>query len=203
MSKQPDLKLVETESEESDGRRRRSERSRRKIVDAMLALLREGDMHPSAASVAERAGVSLRTVFRHFDDKESLYREMGAIVEAEILPLLLRPIEARGWRNQLRIMIERRIEIFERIMPVRVAASLLRFRSDYLMDDYRRFIAVEQSALESLLPKKITASPSLFAALAMATSFAAWRRLRQDQGLSPAEAEGVVFEMTERLTKGA
>ena len=43
-----------TKPEPSDGRRQRSERSRTQIIDAMFSLIREGDMSPSAARVAER-----------------------------------------------------------------------------------------------------------------------------------------------------
>ena len=50
-----------------DGRRQRSARSRVRIVEAMFALIRAGDMNPSAAALAEEANVGIRTVFRHFD----------------------------------------------------------------------------------------------------------------------------------------
>ena len=42
------------------------------VVDAMLDLLGEGNLNPGAAAVAERSGVSLRSVFRYFDDMDSL-----------------------------------------------------------------------------------------------------------------------------------
>jgi AcrR family transcriptional regulator len=51
-----------------DGRRVRSERSRKSIIDAMLQLVEEGILVPTAQQVSERAGVSLRSVFRHFSD---------------------------------------------------------------------------------------------------------------------------------------
>jgi hypothetical protein len=56
------------DSEPSDGRVARSHRSRRAIVDAMRALHAEGDLRPTAPRVAERAGVSLRTVWQQFAD---------------------------------------------------------------------------------------------------------------------------------------
>ncbi|MEO8374286.1 MAG: hypothetical protein ABI471_03615, partial [Sphingomonas bacterium] len=54
----------------TDGRRRRSETSRDKIVEAMLAIVAEGQITPSAEQVALRAEVGLRSVFRHFKDME-------------------------------------------------------------------------------------------------------------------------------------
>ena len=56
----------------ADGRRLRSERSRQAIIDAMLKLVEEGVLVPTAQQVSERAGVGIRSVFRHFSDMESL-----------------------------------------------------------------------------------------------------------------------------------
>lgn len=55
-----------------DGRRRRSAQSRDRIVEALLDLVAGVVVTPSAEAVAARAGVGLRTVFRHFRDMESL-----------------------------------------------------------------------------------------------------------------------------------
>ena len=55
-----------------DGRRLRSERTRQLIVEAYLALLREGNRNPTAAQTAERAGYSVRSVFERFPDLQAL-----------------------------------------------------------------------------------------------------------------------------------
>ncbi len=171
-------------------------------MEALFALIRAGDMVPRAAAVADAAGVSLRTVFRHFEDIESLYREMAERMEAELMPIVLAPFEARDWRGRLSELLSRRAEIYERVLPLRVAASLRRFQSPFLMDDYRRFLRLERTGLESILPAAITGDRTLFSALEMVTGFQAWRRMRQDQGLSPAEAEAVTRAIVERLLDG-
>ena len=58
----------------SDGRLKRSVATRKKILQALTALTYEGVLSPTAEQVAMRADVGLRTVFRHFDDMDSLYR---------------------------------------------------------------------------------------------------------------------------------
>ena len=58
---------------DTDGRVRRGARNRDALVDALLGLLEDGIPKPTAREIAERAGVSLRTVFAHFDEVESLY----------------------------------------------------------------------------------------------------------------------------------
>ena len=186
-------------SEPSDGRRQRSERSRTQIIDAMFSLIREGDMSPSAARVAERAEVGLRTVFRHFEDMDSLFVEMAERISSEIMPKVLAPFEAQDWRGRFMEHVERRIEIYEYVMPVRVSANVRRFQSRFLMEEYRRNLLIERASLSALLPDEISSDPILFAAIDTTVSFQTWRRLRQDSGLSPEEAAAVFRLMLERI----
>src|SRR5947207_8979528 len=53
-----------------DGRRLRSERTRQRIIEAYLSLLRENPVvpMPTAAHIAQRAGYSVRSVFERFPD---------------------------------------------------------------------------------------------------------------------------------------
>ena len=71
-----DLDLDEdgADTVDNDGRRARRDRNRERVVDAMLELYREGDLRPSVSTVAERSGVSHRSVFRYFDDLGELCR---------------------------------------------------------------------------------------------------------------------------------
>lgn len=178
-----------------DGRRKRGDQSRRQIVDAMLALVREGEMSPSAAQVAERANVGLRTVFRHFEEMEVLYREMADAIAEKVMPLMKAPYAKEGWRDRLTEMIDRRIDIHEEIMPLKIAGSILRFRSGFLMQDYRNHLRMERKGLEAILPDTIRKDQTLFRAIEMVTSFQAWRRLRQDQDLSVADARKVMVRL--------
>lgn len=187
---------------EEDGRRMRSNRSRERIVHAMIELIRAGEMTPAAARVAEKAKVGLRTVFRHFEEMDTLNREISAIVEAEILPLVEKPFEGPTWRAQLDELLERRAHIYERVMPLKIAGSLQRFRSKFLMDDYNRFLMMERAGLKRVLPQKIMSDSVLFHAIEMAVGFQTWRRLRQDQGLSTKDALNVMRFTVERLVTG-
>ncbi|MBI1250594.1 MAG: TetR family transcriptional regulator [Alphaproteobacteria bacterium] len=167
----------------------------------MFALVGEGDMAPSAADIAARAGVGLRTVFRHFEDMDSLYSEMTSRIESELMPIVVQPFEASDWRGKLAELMERRARVFERMMPFRVAGAARRFQSPYLMADYRRTLAFEQAAVRAVLPKTVLADAVLSAAIDVALSFETWRRLRQGQGHSPKKALEVVQLMIDRLTQ--
>lgn len=202
MNEKPTLPIVPPETPDTDGRRARSERSRQQIVDAFFRLIEGGNMDPSAASVAEEAGVGLRTVFRHFDDMDSLYREVTGRLEEEILPIVLTPWASSHWKERLTELVTRRAGIYERVMPFKVAANLRRFQSEWLMHDYRRFLTMERSGLYGILPEAIRTDKELCAALEMLTAFQTWRRMRQDQGLRPEQAEAVLRRSVEALIAG-
>jgi TetR/AcrR family transcriptional regulator, regulator of autoinduction and epiphytic fitness len=58
-----------------DGRRARGMRTRAAIIDSLLELVGEGDLSPTAQRIADRAGVSVRSVYQHFNDVEGLFTE--------------------------------------------------------------------------------------------------------------------------------
>src|SRR3546814_2609872 len=82
---------AKADPERVDGRRARSRSSHKRIVEAMMELIVGGDLAPSAARVAEEAGIGLRTVFRHFDDMDSLYAEITATITERVMPLVMEP----------------------------------------------------------------------------------------------------------------
>src|SRR5260221_14667717 len=67
----------------------------------MLELVRAGAISPNAEEVAERAGLGLRTVFRHFDDMDSLYREMAEAMRIELQPIVAAPFASRDWQGRI------------------------------------------------------------------------------------------------------
>lgn len=185
--------------ENEDGRRRRSERSREQIIEAMFAVVREGDLDPSAARIAEYANVSLRTVFRHFDEVDALYAEMNRRVKAEVMPIIQQPLAAQTWEERIRELLIRRADVFERILPFRVCGSLRRFRSAFLMQGHEEFVALERAIMDSHLPDHVRKNAELESAFDIAMGFDTWRRLRQDQKLSPEEARAVVRRLVDAL----
>ena len=178
-----------------DGRRARSRTSRDKIVAAVLHLIEGGDLSPSAARVAEVAGVGLRSVFRHFDDMDSLYQEVSERVSAQVMPLLREAVVGATWKERLVRIVERRASIFERIHPFRLSASLKRFRSASLTEEYRRTLELEAATVEALLPPHILADQVSTRSIKVILSFQNWHALRFEQDLSIQEAREVVSRL--------
>ena len=176
----------------TDGRRERSRSSRSKIIAAMLDLVGNGDVAPSAARVAEVAGVGLRSVFRHFDDMDELYKEMGDVIEARVMPIILQAPSGATWKDKLVDIADRRAKVFETILPFRISANLKRFQSPYLMQDYRRMLRLESETVEAHLPRAVKDDVVAARGLNVILSFQTWRLLRHDQDLPVDDAKAVV-----------
>lgn len=184
-----------------DGRKSRGEQSRRRIVAALMALVREGVITPTAEAVAARADVGLRTVFRHFADMETLYREIATEIDAVVGPAATTRLAARDWRARLAESIELRVQVFERLMPFQVATAVHRHESPFLDEQQVAAAALQRSLLRHALPKSLAADRPRFEALDLVVSFDAWLRLRREQGLSRAAAKRVILFAAEALTR--
>jgi AcrR family transcriptional regulator len=197
------LKQLAAEAERVDGRIIRRRNNRRRIVAAMLELVRAGAISPVAEEVAERAGVGLRTVFRHFDDMDSLYREMAEAMRNELQPIVAAPLASRDWKGRLGEIVERRVRLFERAMPFKNAADVHRHRSAFLRKDYEMMRSAERAALEAALPAALRNDKRFFEALDQALSFATWQHLRRDQKLTQARARETIEYAMRALVNAA
>ncbi len=177
----------------NDGRVRRGARNRAYIMDAIFELVREGVPLPTAEQVAQRAGVGTRTVFRHYDDMESLFVEMQSRLEGEVRPLLEGPAIEGPIEERVRQLVARRARIFERIAPFRRSANVQRIRSPLFQEGDAELDRELRVQLREVLAAEI---PSLDEdareALEMATSFEAWDRLRNAQRLGRERAQRVI-----------
>lgn len=189
-----------------DGRNARAERTRAAVATALLALLQNGHLRPTAAEIAERAGVSLRSVFQHFDDMESLY---AAVAEAQMkrLSRLISQVTGVGsLADRIRAFVERRAELLETITPVRRAALLqepfsrelarrLRWAHDIARDEIERTFAPELAVVPAG-----DGNDTVFA-LDVATNWSAWDTFRRLNGLTIEESKRVMQRTITALLK--
>lgn len=158
----------------------------------MLDLVMAGAIEPSAEDVAARAEVGLRSVFRHFNDMETLYREMSLRL-AKQYELWLVPYTSTDWRGQLAETIERRLTTYEQLIPYRRAADAHRHKSPALQEEHDRTLRMMRARLQFLLPDAISGNPMAFETLDLLLSFDSWQRLRTDQCL-PVETARAIIE---------
>ena len=182
-----------------DGRVLRGEKSRESIVGALFELVGEGVLTPTAQQVAERAGVGLRSVFRHFSDMERLFAAMDARLGAEVIPLLVEARPGGALRTRASGLVERRVRLFERIAPYKRSANLARWRSPFLRTRHGALVRALRADLLRWLPEVKSAPADLLEALDVATSFEAWDRLRSDQRLSRERAQAALERTVQAL----
>lgn len=96
----------------SDGRRMRTERGRAAVVEGLLALVNQG-IHPTVAEIAEQSGVSERTVFRYFPDRESMYIAIAVEIFPKIAHCLSLQPPTEGLDERLRGLVQLRVEMTE------------------------------------------------------------------------------------------
>jgi AcrR family transcriptional regulator len=178
-----------------DGRTARAVRTKDAIVTACLDLIDEGDLRPTGPRIADRAGVSVRSVFQHFDDLDALFMAVGEKVAARTasrvapidphLPLVAR-VDA---------FAAQRAEVLEGLTPILKAALAHAGSSPVIrqqFDDGHRFLRAQ---VEATFATELAASPeagALAHGLVVACSWPAWNVLRGPEGLDVAASTAVV-----------
>ena len=116
-----------------DGRTARRDRNRDAVLDAVLELFAEGQLEPSAADAAARSGVSLRSVYRYYEDLESLLR--AAIARSLELNLPFFEIDGLGegpLAERIDRLVSRRLTLYDHVGGM-ARASVLRARTNELV----------------------------------------------------------------------
>ncbi|MGI9286125.1 MAG: TetR/AcrR family transcriptional regulator [Pseudomonadales bacterium] len=167
----------------TDGRIQRSERSRQLIIDAMLALVNEGNLIPTAQQVADRAGVAIRTVFRHFSEMENLYAEMDSYLKPTYEGLFLGGDRSGSLEERVLHAVERHANAYSAMGLVIQSTLSLIWRSPVLKKNYARNQRGLRKDLDDWLPELKKVSVETREAIDAITSFEFWDRLQSQQGL--------------------
>ena len=184
-----------------DGRVRRGERSRQAIVAALLDLIGSGVLQPTAQQVADRAGVGIRSVFRHFSEMDSLFAAMDVRLAGEAARILEGSVRAGSLAERVSRLVRQRATLFERVGPYKRSANLQRWRSAFLQDRHLRMQRVLRADLLQWLPELDGAPADLVEAVDLATSFDAWDRLRNDRQLNQKVAMAAVERTVSALLR--
>ena len=191
----------------TDGRVQRSERSRSAIVQAMLELIGEGVLSPTAQQVAERADVGVRTVFRHFSDMETLFATMNEQLKAEVSALFVETDQSGPFLERVDAMIDRRVALFGKLGPYVRSSTIQRWRSAFLQEEHERTTRALRQDMRRWLPELELVPGEVADALEMILSFEAWNRLRIEQKLGLRRTTGVmrlaVLSLMEEHVKAA
>ena len=187
----------------SDGRIARGERTREAIVEAHAELLREGVLKPTAKAIAERAGISPRTLWINFKDLETLLEATTAYwLDADAV--LRTPIDAS---LPLAVRIDQfcrqRAVRLEHLAPTARSAALGEPFSPALAAARRELIDRLRRDLLETFPVELAAEGGVDGALSLGLMAAAggmtWSFARDDLGRDVDDAAAVMRHTFTRL----
>jgi len=115
----------------TDGRHARADRSRTAVLDALVELISSGQV-PTTADVAAAAGLSERSLFRHFDNRDALFLAAVDRFVEEILPKVVEIPPEGPLDDRLQRFVTTRGDLYDEISPLRRAGPVYAARSEAL-----------------------------------------------------------------------
>ncbi len=183
----------------SDGRSDRGLRTHERIVLALFELIREGNLQPRGEEIAEKAGVAVRTLFRHFDDMEGLFETAQTFLSAQfnvdlVVPKIDGTLEERALaysQAQGTIYEENRNYLLFYISRAKTEEEANTLRSAHTQSQRLR--------LWSALPEVAAADPDVRHSVEAFYSFQMWDQLRFEQVLQVDMCHRVIASSTVTL----
>lgn len=175
-----------------DGRHARRQRNRDAVVDAIIELHREGNLDPSSVEIAERAGLSARSIFRYFDDRDDLYHAAFERQQERVKSLLSIDVAAgASLEDRIAAVVEQRLRLFDAVGQTAFATRLRAPFQPVIAANLAQGRAFFRSQLKKTFSPEFTAMPAgnagaLLAAMDVLCSYESYHLLRHDQSLSRA-----------------
>jgi AcrR family transcriptional regulator len=182
-----------------DGRRLRSERSRQAILDASMTLLDEGILVPTAQQVSERAGVGIRSFFRHFPDMASLFAAIDEQSRGSVEALFIGGDRDGTLQERILHAVERRAEGYENQKNSIKSTAAQSWRFEILRKNYARYQRGLHKDLDNWLPELKSLSRPEREAVDAFSSAEMWLRLREHQGLSKKHSIEIIVDVLTRF----
>jgi AcrR family transcriptional regulator len=194
-----------------DGRQSRTARSRLAICEACLDLVQEGALQPSADQIAERAGVSRRSIFNHFGDLAELYDAVVEVGMERCAPLLEHISEREPIARRVDHLVRVRSEFLEATSAFTralTAQALVGPAADEALRVSRNAGRNHHQEVERLFHRDLLGLASsereeVLEAIAAATSHALWESLRRGRGKSMPRARAVMRRMLTSILRDA
>lgn len=183
-----------------DGRVARSQRTRAAVLDALIALLDEGQFKPPAKVIAERSGVSTRSVFQHFPDLETLLIAAVELGVNRFAPSV-QPIAADlPLKARISALVEQRFCLFERAGNVYWAGQIATpisatLKATFAHVEYAFRVQVGVTFKRELAGIRKPKRDQRIALIAAVTGFHHWYALRRVEALDPRAAKGAMTEI--------
>ena len=186
----------------ADGRRLRSERSRQAIIDASLELMESGILVPTAQQISDRAGVGIRSFFRHFEDMETLFATIEAQTRESVEALFVGGDRAGTLDERILHAAERHADGYENQRNTILSTAAQSWRYEILRKNYARYQRGLRKDHDNWLPELKSLPRAQREAVEAVASFEMWHRLREHQGLGKKQSIEIVVDLLSRLITG-
>ena len=182
-----------------DGRRLRSDRSRQVIVESMLYLIEQGNLTPTAQQVANHAKVGIRSVFRHFEDMEAIFKTADDLWRKG-LDENLQTLDAQlPLAERIQQVAEQQGTSYENNNNILKSTATRRWKSAFLQQNYAIIQTKIRTDILRSLPEIEQLSNNKKEAILGILSFEYWDRLRDHQALSAEASIDLISELLQRL----
>jgi AcrR family transcriptional regulator len=176
-------------------------RTKAAIVDACLALVDAGDLRPTAPRVAEKAGVSVRSVFQHFADLDSLFAAVGdeAVSRLRNRGLHLNPEEPVAER--IVTAVKHRTALLEELTPLRRSIAVNAWNSKIVNERLHWGHSLFRDELAAGFAEELRGDTQLLDSLDTVMSWPTWDHMRTLLGLDEETARGVLVRVLRSLLR--
>ena len=193
MSNEPALKI-----KNGDGRFARSQKTKDAIVKALLKLLRNTPF-PTAEQVAKESKIGLRTVYRQFNDMESIYLSLHEECMHSLGQMFNRDIDLdRSFEERVSFAISERFTIYEEYEILFIATISNSARLPTLVNQVAESYQIMRERFIEIVPEiknlSTIKSDLLFARITFPPWFSLRKLLKHDQKI-------IIDELSDDLVK--
>lgn len=183
-----------------DGRTARAMRTRDAIVAACIALVDAGDLKPTAPRIADKAGVSVRSVFQHFDDLETLFAMVADEVISDLSTRFVPTDATLPLPARIDHFVGLRCSSMEAVSPIRRSAALYAPFSPEIKKRFEGTRDLLRQEIRRVFADQFEAAPmadreQLVDVLEVILTWHTWETLRTRCGRSVDDAAAVVGRM--------
>ncbi len=181
----------------TDGRRQRAFKNKRKVAETALDITLETGEAPAVDAIVERSGISRRTVFRLFNNKDELFADIANLMLQRVQKRFPFPAPdpGRSLEDTVRLSLDLRIQINEYIRPLRKIVGEKKRTNSRRRDRQNKTRQFEQQLIHDLFAPYLHDHPDrelLERLLLLNGSWKVWAVLRDDYGLSIEESRMVL-----------
>ncbi|MCU1372238.1 MAG: putative TetR family transcriptional regulator [Ilumatobacteraceae bacterium] len=193
----------------ADGRTARRDRNRDAVLDAVLDLFADGSLTPLPAEVAERSGVSLRSVYRYFDDMDALVRAAIARNLARMGPLFdLEDAGTGSLPGRVERIVAARLRLYDALAPMARAAVARAPHNPIIAERLEETRLLLRRQVEEMFAPELGsldrgAAGEVVAAVDVLLELDAVDHLRRHRGMGEEEAGRVLVRAVEAQLRAA